>query len=624
MSRRGAACRALVFARISVAHKRFSVKRRCSAAAAACYNASSLLFLVPRLRVGTHTRTLRVHEGETVLMEKQPPDKDSKKLPVLLLLSLFIFWACFFAIFVRGMPPNGDPVNYFIVARSIAERRTVALEKNDFVPLEQGPDGAYYSKFGIGQSLLEAPFYLLGRALLPIRARDPNYAYAFTYFFSVLSVPVASALAIILFMLLIVELGGAARLAASSAFILGLTTLVWPYAREGFSEPLQMCALCGAFLFAARSRNKDSTAAAMLSGLFLGILILTKSANLIIVPFFAIYIFFAPSETSGRRAAHAVSFLIPIIIFSAFVLAYNDVRFGSPLDFGYNSGRDARFGFNVSLLSGLYGFIFSPGKSIFLYSPILLATLFGISAFHKRRKAESLLLWPVVVTLTLLYSKWWAWHGDWAWGPRFLVPIIPLLVLPLVFLLENFKNWKLAAKAAFLFLIGISFYVQILGSTVSFYEYIMVSRHQVKYDPYYMPGREDMRDDQIATHFIPDFSPIAGHAWLLKHTLNDSRLPPAEIRKRMQADFPWKNLMAYAPPPNPETAIGFDYWWRHFPRFFPESEEWMFSLVGILLICSIASLAVSLRILLKIPWFYMFTRVTMCTVPLYIFLKSLR
>ena len=29
----------------------------------------------------------------------------------------------------------------------------------------------------------------------------------------------------------------------------------------------------------------------------------------------------------------------------------------------------------------------------------------------------------------LYFGRWWAWHGDWSWGPRYLVVTVPLLML---------------------------------------------------------------------------------------------------------------------------------------------------------------------------------------------------
>ncbi|MFA6450699.1 MAG: hypothetical protein WCX65_14595, partial [bacterium] len=236
-----------------------------------------------------------------------------------------------------------------------------------------------------------------------------------------------------------------------------------------------------------------------------------------------------------------------------------------------------------------------------LYAPILIASLFGAAAFHRKHRAESFLLWAVSCAMAVMYSCWWAWHGDWCWGPRFLVPIVPLLALPLLPLLESFRRWKYEYKAAFALLVGVSFFVQTLGATVSFYEYIMITRHQEPYNLFVVPMGETTRDDQPNAHFIPEFSPLAGHAWLLKHTLLDGNKTPDKIRDEMRADFPWRSLMKYAPPSDPETAIGYDVWWRHFPDYYPESGAWTRRLLIFLSASAILAFCLSALIASRFP-----------------------
>jgi hypothetical protein len=521
-----------------------------------------------------------------------------KKFPAMFLAAFFLFWCCFYALTVRGVPSNGDPVNYYVVAQSIAERGTVALGINHYVPLELGADGKYYSKFGIGQSLAEVPFHWLGRAIAP-RTDNQAYRNMFIYFITEMSVPVLCALICLLFALIGVELGYSLRVSAGAALLLGLATLIWPYSKIGFSEPLQGASLAAAFLFALRSRN--SVAAAALSGFAAGLLILTKTANLIVIPLFVFYYLADGNKNAKSRLLNAAVFLIQFSIFFILMLIYNKIRFGGLLNFGYDTGKDAAYGFSVAPLSGLYGFLFSPGKSIFVYSPVLVAALFGASAFHRRHRAESWLLWSAAAALTVVYSCWWAWHGDWCWGPRFLVPLVPLLALPLLPLLESFHRWRYEYKACFVLLIGVSLFVQVLGSSVSFYEYIMIVRHQEPYNMFVAPAGVKPRDDQLNTHFIPEFSPIAGHAWLLKHTLMGRNQTPAKIRESMRADFPWRTLMRYAPPGNPETGIGLDAWWRYFPELFPESAPWARRLLIFLGGSAIFALCASALIASKFP-----------------------
>lgn len=499
------------------------------------------------------------------------------------IVAVFVFFAAFYALFVRGLPPNGDPVNYYVVAQSIAETGGFALEKNPYVPLEKGPDGAYYSKFAPGQSLLEAPFYTLGRALSPADA-GPRYDYAFKYFVTVLSVPVVSALALVFFMLTVRRLGFSGRTALLSTLALGLCTMMWPYAKLGFSEPLQACALAACFYFSVRAGRDGLPAAAALAGAAAGALALTKVSAAVVAPAFAVYIL-AGRHGLKKGFRLAAIYSIVFLAFFALMLAYNQLRFGDYMNFGYFSGKDAAFGFGVNWLAGLYGFLFSPGKSIFLYAPFVLLSLWGARRLHRDYGAESLLVWFCAAAHLAVYSRWWAWHGDWSWGPRFLMPLMPLLAVPAAALIESLRRSPFIHRAAAAAIIVLSLFVQAPGVAVNPYEYISITRHQVPRGPFFTPGRADLRDDQLAIHFVPDFSPLAGHWWLLKHTAGAAGKTENEIRAVMQKDFPWRGLMRYAVPPRPERGVGFDFWWVHFPRHFPASAGW----VRALLLCFLST-----------------------------------
>ena len=74
----------------------------------------------------------------------------------------------------------------------------------------------------------------------------------------------------------------------------------------------------------------------------------------------------------------------PILVAILLVGAYNAVRFGSPAETGYGETAQA---FTTPLYIGLYGLLLSPGKSVFLYAPILLAAIFGWFPLRRRHAA---------------------------------------------------------------------------------------------------------------------------------------------------------------------------------------------------------------------------------------------
>ncbi len=100
---------------------------------------------------------------------------------------------------------------------------------------------------------------------------------------------------------------------------------------------------------------------------------------------------------------------------------------------------------------GILGVLFSLKKSIFIYDPLLLPCLILAIAFWKRFSPYiQLYFLSGILNLALhiiITSRLDFWHGDGAWGARYHVTSVHLLLIPLlaVFIeyLLSIKGWKL-------------------------------------------------------------------------------------------------------------------------------------------------------------------------------------
>jgi hypothetical protein len=146
------------------------------------------------------------------------------------------------------------------------------------------------------------------------------------------------------------------------------------------------------------------------------------------------------------------------------VVVNNWVRFRTLFaEYGYQDE-----GFTGNLFEGLAGLLFSPGKSVFLYVPLLLALPFAVAPFARRFRAEAALIGLLTVITLVQSSLWWIWWGGWGWGPRFLVPLMPFLVLPLGVLLYE-QRWRVVIG---LVLLPLSLFMNALGIMVDFNSYL--------------------------------------------------------------------------------------------------------------------------------------------------------
>jgi len=151
-----------------------------------------------------------------------------------------------------------------------------------------------------------------------------------------------------------------------------------------------------------------------------------------------------------RKAALFVAGGVP---FAAALAVYQWICFGSP--FTTPVERSISFT-DQSLFLGVFGkprleplwnLTFAEYRGLFYCSPILLFAFAGAVVMLRRRRfrAELLAIAAVVVLFFACVAAFNGWHGGAAFGPRYLLPIIPLLGIPMMFVAHRARWLWLAA-----------------------------------------------------------------------------------------------------------------------------------------------------------------------------------
>jgi len=324
-----------------------------------------------------------------------------------------------------GSMATTDAVVTFDVTKGLVERHSLALSGN-LLGLEsmRGTDGRYYSPFGIVPSLYNVPFYLAGRwaqAAVGVRlgSTDTLPKAAVT-----LGGAVAAALVVWATFLLAWRLYGKARGAYVAAGLLAAGTLLWPYSKFGFNQPLAALFLVLAALALVRGVRAEWWPGGAWAGVWTGVALLTRHEMGLFAAVAAVYLFVATRKRPdvGRRLAvrFGLAFLAAAVVWGTL----NAVRFGNPLDTGLL--RDPTPAFGSPIAEGLAGLLFSPGASLFLYSPVVLLTVPALWRLWREDRPTAWLLGAPVVLLLLLYAQLGNWAGGRSYGGRYLVVVLPL------------------------------------------------------------------------------------------------------------------------------------------------------------------------------------------------------
>ncbi|MFQ5673057.1 MAG: ArnT family glycosyltransferase [Nitrospinales bacterium] len=439
------------------------------------------------------------------------------------------------------------------------------------------PDG--FSKYGLGQSLIDMAVVRAFRSAR--KARDAQ-----AYIFSVLTVyalaAFTGALVNVLFFLTCLKLGLRPGAGFFLTLVLGLTTMVWPYSQTLFSDPtLGLTWLLALFAFLSYKTSGRRFWLAVAGGA-IGFAVLTKIVAAYAVPIFAAYfIYLAAGEYRSLKGSGAKSpltgpcrsafwFLAPLLAMGYTVLWYNHLRYGSYFALGYLDGRtydvrDTMFGFNVAFPVGLYGQLLSSGKGFFFYNPSTVLAFFGWRDFYRRNSAEGLVLLSMIVGMIVIYSTWYGWHGDWSWGPRYLSCLPPFfLLLAGPFVERIIDHWRARqpghrrAPVLVSLLLAVSLAVQIPGLCIKSEHYIQTVAAVGVFPGKFFDADWPIRDDSLQLHFIPEFSPLAGHLWMMRVIFHRGD----EQGMKIFQSPPWKTLNTLWIPKVINTAhFQYNVWW---------------------------------------------------------------
>jgi hypothetical protein len=448
-------------------------------------------------------------------------------MPRLLGLSV-VLWSFVFAVMclTSGTKPiAGDSALMCAAAESLRTRGEVSVEptRRD---VTKGADGHFYTKYPLLTVLQCLPAMAVRERVL---AAAPGDAALEVMAPQLVPHAVAATLA-----LGAMYVGFAFGLNAAASVILALlvtfTTPIWLGARSLYSETLQATLTLWFLYFALRARDSKRLAAWAALGLVIGLGINAKVTFFILPVAVAIDQLY---ERWDRARLIAVACAVPgLLLGAAAWLWYNHVRYGDVLNQGYTNTNDGELGFSVPLASGVYGLLFSSGKSVFQYAPVLLASVWAVPYFWRERRRD---LWliaiPSLFTLGVI-AKWWAWSGDWGWGPRLLLPVVPLSCVLIV-------RWLAAPSRTSVFWLGslaaFGLYVQVLGLSVDPSEYLHMVRTPCKVALGKHADAPEVRDALLIAHFIPEFNPIVSQHWLFMRHFNPTQADP-------DSWTPWRTL----------------------------------------------------------------------------------
>ncbi len=358
---------------------------------------------------------------------------------------LFISVLIVYVYFINGFKSINEG-SHLALTMAIVEERSFRINKYMFwtgwADYSEYPPGSrnYYSDKAPGLSFLGIPFYLLGKFV----AYSIFGKYEFVFIrgtlasFMVLCSSILTALSVVVIFELckLFEISEKTSLLTALSYAFG--TIAFVYGVTFFAHGTSAFLLVSAAYLTVhyfKNERKDNTKV-FLAGLALGYSVCVEYQNILALPPFLLFYLYK------REFKNLILFLFPYLACLGTLAWYHNTIFGSPFATpymyqGFSGEVQSVHAFSYPLHLGLWGLLFGTSHGLFYLSPFLLFAIYGFVLFFRRYPNEAIWFSSTFLLMLLLFSIHIGWSGGGAYGPRYLLSVIPFLVIPVGILLDT-------------------------------------------------------------------------------------------------------------------------------------------------------------------------------------------
>lgn len=361
----------------------------------------------------------------------------------------------------------------FAQIKAIIDNHSLNIDKYSEIafPDMAYANGHYYPTFLPGTTSLALPFYFIGKFL--------NLGVLFTNLLPVLSLILSA-----YFMQKILKLlnfsGPISRLAV---FLMIFATGLYTYGTSLNAHPLSALSVILASYALMLSIRQKSPFAYPLFWFAFGLGVFLDYPNLVtLLPFaFVLFLLSLKSKQSHyyfASTAMSLIFIIPLLIYtqSVFGTVFTSVTSHELRGYINQNGQpafvalaDPKFYLNRQVIyrkpefnpaylpSGLLSILISPPRGLFIFTPILLLSLMGTADFLKKHRYLAYAVLSAIILTVLFYGSYLISYGGWAYGPRYLIAVTPLIIILLAFTIKKY------GKSIFFKLLFLTFSILSIG-----------------------------------------------------------------------------------------------------------------------------------------------------------------
>ncbi len=364
------------------------------------------------------------------------PDAGNRRIPLILFLVSFACYAYFMQV------PGWNQSSRMALIMSVVNRHQLTIDAYQGLTGDKAYyKGHYYSDKAIGTAVLGVPVYAAIRQVqrldhYPKLRGDIRYS---LYLVSIGVVALPSAILCVLFYYLALLLSRRRLWAVALALCYSFGTLAFPFSTVLFEHQDAAAFGFAAFVALVKARLASSSPRwLLLAGTLTGVAVLMEFPAALMA--IALFVYAASFARPLRRLGF---FALGGVPWALLMFGYNLVTLGSPLRFAYqyewNTAFQAMhsgfFGITAPQWSALVEILVGP-RGLLVQSPFLLLLPLGVWAMGRAEgwRRECALCVGLGLVFVLYNAAYYLPIGGDSPGARFLVAVIPFLVVPLAFL----------------------------------------------------------------------------------------------------------------------------------------------------------------------------------------------